>query len=190
VPNLSFVTDRLATGGDLPAERGAAAADLAAWGELGITHVIDARVEYSDAALVAELAPDLTYFHHGIDDAGQRIPDAWFDQGAAYATQALAVPGARLLVHCHMGVNRGPSLAFAALLSLGWGPVEAIDAIRTARPIAAVGYAEDALAWHHRRTGVTGRRRHADRQALAAWRAAHPLDVVRIIRQIRHANAS
>ncbi len=55
-----------------------------------------------------------------------------------------------MLVHCHMGINRGPSMAYACLLVLGWDPIEAMTAIRTARPIAAIGYAEDALDWHHR----------------------------------------
>jgi hypothetical protein len=84
-----------------------------------------------------------------------------------------------------MGINRGPSAGYAVLLGLGWDPVEAIEAIRRARPIANVWYAEDALGWHHRRTCASTGRRREERAALAAWRSVNPLDVVRIIREVR-----
>ena len=109
------------------------------------------------------------------------MPDAWFDRGVAFALDALARPGTKVLSHCHMGINRGPSLAYAVLLALGTDPVEALDALRRARPIANAWYAEDALDWWHRRSGAPETVRHSDRRRVAAWRAAHPLDVVRII---------
>jgi len=136
MPNLDFITDRLATGGDLPAPIEGALRDLQAWQDLGITHVVDNRLEYSDAEFVAEWAPDITYLHNGVDDAGQQMPDEWFDQGVDFVLDALAQPDTRVLVHCHMGINRGPSLAYASLLALGTDPVEAIDMVRSARPIA------------------------------------------------------
>ena len=89
-----------------------------------------------------------------------------------------------------MGINRGPSLAYAVLLAQGWDPIDALDAIRTARPIAAMGYAEDALAWHHRRTGASDFTRAADRRRLRAWRAADTLDVAATIRGIRAAEGT
>ena len=58
-------------------------------------------------------------------------------------------------MHCHSGINRGPSAAFAVLLSIGWDPVEAIELIRTQHPIATVSYAENALDWWHRSSGIT-----------------------------------
>jgi hypothetical protein len=84
-----------------------------------------------------------------------------------------------------MGTNRGPSAGFAVLLGRGWDPVEAIDAIRRARPVANVWYAEDALGWHHRRGRTSPERRRDERSAMAAWRRVNPLDVVRIIREVR-----
>ena len=185
--DFDFATDRVATGADLPFDDTAAADRLVAWTAAGITHVIDNRVEANDEAFVAHLAPEVAYLHNPADDAGQRMPDAWFDRGVAFALDALAQPGAKVLSHCHMGINRGPSLAYAILLALGTDPVDALDALRSARPIANCWYAEDALDWWHRRTGAPDTVRHSDRRRLAAWRAAHPLDVVRIIADRRRA---
>jgi dual specificity phosphatase 3 len=188
--NLDFVTDRLATGGDLPEDTDAALAVIDQWRQLGITHVVDTRFERTDEDFVAQHAPEIHYMHLGVDDAGQRMPNRWFDQGTTFVAGALAQPDAKVLVHCHMGINRGPSLTYAALLDAGWDPIDAITVIRAARPIAAVGYAEDALDWHHHRTGTAPATRAADRERLRAWRDANWLDVHRIIRSIRAAEAS
>jgi len=188
--NLDFITPCLATGGDLPYDDQAALEALEQWQQLGITHVIDNRLEWSDEGFVADLAPNICYLHNGVDDGGQRMADRWFDTGTEFATAALADPGSKVLVHCHMGINRGPSLAYAILLATGWDPIEAIDAIRTARPIAGLGYAGDALDWHHRRSDTPTARRRSDRVDLAKWRTANRIDVVRIIRRIRAAEAS
>jgi len=187
--NLQFITDQIATGGDLPWLPHEAEAALAEWQALGITHIVDNRLEHSDEQLVADLAPEMAYLHNGVDDAGGRQPDEWFDQGVAFIRDAIQDPAAKVLVHCHMGINRGPSLAYAALLDLGFDPIEAIAAIRTARPIAGVGYAQDALNWHHRRTLAPVERRADDRRRLDQWLSDNYLDVVRIIRDIRHTDA-
>jgi hypothetical protein len=176
--NLHFVTPTLAVGGDL--EPRLAADQLADIDALGITHIIDCRIEWSDELFVARQAPHLGYLHHGMDDAGQDVPGAWFD--AAMAWIAAAGPDAVVLTHCHMGINRGPSLAFAVLLHRGWDPIEAIAAIRAARPIANVWYAADALTWHHGRSGTDPA---DDLRRLDDWRDANPLDVTRIIRSVR-----
>jgi dual specificity phosphatase 3 len=59
-----------------------------------------------------------------------------------------------------------------------------------ARPIAAIGYAEDALDWFHRTYDVSRSRRLDDRRRLDAWREANWIDVVRIIREIRATEAA
>jgi hypothetical protein len=185
--DFDFAADRVATGADLPFDDTDAVERLAGWVAAGITHVIDNRIEANDASFVAAHAPGLACLHNPADDAGQRMPDAWFDRGVAFALDALAQPGAKVLSHCHMGINRGPSLAYAILLALGTDPVHALDALRRARPIANAWYAEDALDWWHRRNDTPETVRHADRRRVAAWRAAHPLDVVRIIADRRRA---
>ena len=189
-PNLDFVTPQLATGGDLPQIWEDLVPALQTWQDRGITHVIDNREEWSDEDVVARLAPDVRYFYNGVDDAGYGQPDRWFDDGVAWAREALADPDAKVLIHCHMGINRGPSLAYAVLLDHGYDAVEAIDAIRTARPIAGVLYAEDALDWFHRRNDIDPARRADDRRRLAEWRENNWIDVVRIIRSIRQAEAT
>lgn len=187
---FDFVTDRLATGGDLHWREDLALADLDAVVAAGVTHIIDCRMEWSDEEFVAAHAPQIRYLHAGVDDAGGRQPDWFFDRAVAFALDALADPDAKVLAHCHMGINRGPSMAFAILLALGSDPIDALDAIRAARPIAAAGYAEDALDWYHRRSGTPELVRARDRRRLSAWRAADTLDVAATIRGIRAAEGT
>lgn len=183
--NLDFIIPQLATGGDLPQNQHDAVGVLQKWRSLGITHVVDNRFEWNDENLVAEHCPEIHYLHHGVDDAGQQMPDWWFDIGTQWVRGALQDPQAKVLVHCHMGINRGPSMAYACLLMLGHDPIEAMTMIRSTRPIAAIGYAENALDWHHRTSGASRREQQAERERLEAWREANWIDVVRIIRQIR-----
>jgi dual specificity phosphatase 3 len=179
--NITQLTPTLWTGGDLPEDEEVAADHIQDWLDAGITTVIDCRWEWSDEDVVAAVAPLIRYVYAGVDDAGQRIPAAWFD----HIVEAANTDGESVLVHCHMGVNRGPSAAYAILLSRGLDPVEAVDLIRARRPIAAVGYAEDALRWWHRRNGATLTEQRLDRDHLARWRREHPHDTIRIIRAIR-----
>lgn len=180
--NLDFITPRIATGGSLVEDEGDAVAQLFAWRELGITHIVDNRLEWSDETLVSSAVPDITYLHIGVDDDGQRKPDVWFDAGAAFVREALARQDTKVHVHCYMGINRGPSMAYALLLDEGWDPIEAIATIRQARPIAGMGYAEDALDWHHRRTSAPEPQRGEERRRLAEWREANAVDFERLLR--------
>lgn len=183
--NAVFVTPRLLVGGDLDHDDETAEAQLAELVEAGLTHLVDARVEADDREFVARRAPQVDYLWHGMDDAGQRVPASWFEAAVEWVLEALADPDAVVLTHCHMGINRGPSLGYAVLLAQGLDPVAAIAAIREVRPIAAVAYAEDALRWHHHRSATPAAERRHDRARLRAWRRDHPLDVVRIIARQR-----
>jgi dual specificity phosphatase 3 len=185
--NISRVAGRIWTGGDLPSHLGGAAmlADLAEYQRVGITHILDNRIECSDEAFVEAHAPKMDYFWNGQDDAGQAMPDEWFWDGVDFALEALKDPDAQVLAHCHMGINRGPSMAFAILLATGMEPVAALDSIRRSRPIAAVSYADDALDWWHRMTGAPASVAKLQRSEVATWHRRNPIDVVRIIRTIR-----
>lgn len=94
------------------------------------------------------------------DDGSPRDP-RWFEATTAAATRSDSV-----LVHYHMGVARGPSVAFAILLSRGWPEIEALEAVMFGRPIASVAYAADALRWwvgpglDESRVGALEARRH------------------------------
>jgi hypothetical protein len=99
------------------------------------------------------------YLQHRVADAGQRIGPDWFEDLAVWVSAALDDPDAKVLVHCHMGVNRAPSAVLALLLSQGVGLRPALDAIRKVRPVAVIDYARSALDWHLARTGADARMR-------------------------------
>lgn len=180
--NASFVTPYLAVGGDLDTMRDdVAVGQLDELSDAGITHVIDVRVEWSDEEWVRERNAGVEYLHLGIDDAGQRVPDEWFEEGVAFAGDAIESGGV-VLTHCHMGVNRGPSMGFAILLSLGWSAFEALDAIHAARPIAFIAYAEDALRWHH---GDDTKALEQDLRTLEQWREENDRDLGWVARAMR-----
>lgn len=176
VANADFVTEQLAVGGDLDIQD----VDLACQQALdildaGVTHVLDVRQECDEP--MWEEFPEIHYRWAGIDDAGQRVPASWFDDITSWAVAAIEQGGV-VLAHCHMGINRGPSAGYAILLTLGWDPVEAIAAIRKARAVANVWYAEDALRWYYADDEVALKREIG---RVRRWRKANPLDVVRII---------
>jgi len=178
---------RLVLSGDLDSHRPTAQLQIAEWIAAGITHIIDVRDEWSDQALVAEIAPHLQYIHLGVDDAGQPMEDEWFEAGVTAALEALRDPDSRVLVHCHMGVNRGPSMGFAILLALGFSTRRALKAIVDARPIAAILYATDALNWWHRRDGISPSLAHLDLIALDEWERHERPDARWVINRIRQA---
>jgi hypothetical protein len=191
VANISYVAGRIWTGGDLPIHLGEAAmlTELAAIQNAGITHILDNRIECSDESYVKAHAPQMDYFWNGQDDAGQVMPGEWFYDGVAFALEALSDPHTQVLAHCHMGINRGPSMTFAILLATGMKPVAALSAIRLARPIAAISYGEDALDWWHRMTATPASVAKRQRAEIATWYRRNPLDVVRIIRTMRSQEA-
>lgn len=187
-PNIDFVTEHIAIGGDLDTNRPRVAeSQLAGLIEAGITHIVDCRGEYSDARFVAERAPWIEYLHNGTHDDGGHQPDVFFDRGVNFARDALARPGTRVLLHCHMGINRGPSMGFAVLLDQGHDPIGALDAIRQARPIAATSYARDALLHHLANCDASAREISSELARLDAWEADNRIDVPRIIREVRSA---
>lgn len=183
--NADFVTDRIAVGGDLSPNFRRARAQLDELVAAGITHIADLRSEWTDEALVAEWAPQLAYLHHPVADAGQVIDAEWFSGLVEWATAALADPDARLLVHCHMGVNRAPSAALALLLAQGMDLRSSLDAIRARRPVAIIDYARSALDWHLAASGANAKARRNARRRLGRWRGANQLDMVTVIRAIR-----
>ena len=152
---------------------------LQEWQALGVTHIIDVRIEADDRSFVARHAPDMGYTWIGVDDDGGRQPDEWFERGVTAAIEALERTDGFVLVHCHMGVNRGPSMGYAIKLALGADPIEALDDIRAGRPIAAILYAEDALDWWGRHTAT-----EVPMDALEAWFDEKQVDVGWIVHRI------
>jgi dual specificity phosphatase 3 len=183
--NVSAVTDGLWVGGDLEVSNPQLAlAQLVELDEAGVTDIVDLRLEWNDEHWVTKAKPHLRYRWLGVDDAGQQMPDEWFATGTSYVLAAMAREG-RVLVNCHMGINRGPSMGYAVLLALGWDPIEALDRIRGQRPIAHVGYAEDALDWWLRKNGASNTERTKGRRRIREWRRNNHLDVGSVIRKLR-----
>lgn len=181
---------RLALSGDLPDRPAERAAHLQRWADSGITHIIDVRLEWTDEKVVGELQPQIRYHWLGVDDDGGELPDEWFDSGVDAALEALGDPTAKVMVHCHMGINRGPSMGLAILLAMGWNPVEAVEAIRDARPIAGLLYADQALDWWQRHNNVEPRIADQQWTQLDDWMREHPIDVDWVISRIHRAAAA
>lgn len=188
---LCWPIERVALSGDLPTERpGAAIAQLNEWVAAGVTDIIDVRGECTDQKFVARHAPDIAYHWLGTDDAGGGQPDEWFASGVAAATEALRHPDRKVVAHCHMGVNRGPSMGLAILIAHGYDPIEALDKIRVSRPIAGIIYAENAVAWWHRTQGTPETLAYAQRKRVREWLRDESVDASWIISRIRRAEAS
>src|SRR5699024_3719960 len=78
--NASTLTDHLWIGGDLETlDSTLADSQLNELVEAGVTDIIDVRLERNDAELVAGRHPELGYLWLGVDDAGQQMPDEWFE---------------------------------------------------------------------------------------------------------------
>lgn len=172
-------------GGDLETKRPSlAAVQLAELESLGVTHIVDCRIEWNDVDWVTEASPRMRYEWLGVDDAGQRMPDEWFARGTSFVRTSMAAGGV-VLAHCHMGINRGPSMGFAVMLELGWDPIEALDRIRVRRSIAHIAYAEDAYDWWCVQNGVSEVDRKRGHGSIRQWRRDNHLDVAHVIRMVR-----
>jgi dual specificity phosphatase 3 len=134
--DVSWINGRLATGAALSGP-----ADVDEIAAAGVTHVIDCRIEFDDTALLAGRCAVLWI---GVPDDGQPKPVDWFAKGIAFALDALSHPHAKVYTHCAAGVNRGPSMTYAILRSLGWTAQFSEATIRAARPQVGLAYRADA----------------------------------------------
>lgn len=182
---LCELNDWLVVSGDLHHNRDVAAKQLVEWRDAGITDIMDLRLEWSDERTVAELMPDTFNYHHlPTDDAGQKQQDAWFNEALKIARE-VRERGGKMLVHCHMGVNRAPSLAFRMMLDVNWDPFFAIDHIRKHRPIAGIAYAEDAVLHWGKMKGLPADKCKQIAQQVDRYLWDQGIDLGTIIRAIR-----
>lgn len=119
--------------------------------DTGITVIIDMMIENDPVETEAFWkARGIRYIHLGTtDEAGHQIPARIFED--AWVTYDRMGRAGKTLVHCYMGVNRGPSVAFALLVADGMAPEKAFDLIRAQRPQAGLYYAVDGLKWLYTR---------------------------------------
>lgn len=146
------VNDWLLVGGDLDLARDLTGQDyattIAQYRDRGVTHVLDVRSEWEDRAeWMAEGLADENYCHVPIIDRWGHVPaEGWFEAVEAFVHRfwMVSVEGDLLLTNCHMGINRAPSTAMLALLTVDplMHPLDAFLRIRKARPAAGLVYAE------------------------------------------------
>lgn len=186
IANIAKLTDRLWVGGDLDHRApGGALSELKGWLDVGVTDILDLRAEWSDEDLVKSAAAEVRYHHLGATDRGLPQDDAWFSEGVDVARSSWDRRGT-LLVHCHLGVNRAPSMAMAILATAhGWDPIDSLQHTRRCRSVAHAAYAEDALDWWLREKLEPPASKRAYRSRLANWRHAYPLDGDRIVEKMR-----
>ena len=180
---VCWVTEQLAVSGDLPAARDRALLQLSTWEDEGITDVIDVRGECDDTRFI-ESNSSIRSHWFGVDDNGGRRDDRWFQALVQVGQRLLSDPDRRVLVHCHMGVNRGPSALYAILLAAGWDHLEALRAIRDARPIAGIIYAGDAARWHGQQQGLDKDKVATIVDEVENWLTRNALDIPYVIRSI------
>ena len=184
------VSESLAVSGDLPANRVQALEQLRLWEAAGITDVFDMREEANDTEFICKNSTiDGQWF--GVDDNGGKRDDAWFQilcEAARIILNDTTRPR-RILVHCHMGVNRGPSALFAIMLATGWESLNALRAIRDARPISGIIYASDAINWWAREQGHDSDVVTDMVHEVEAWLDRNPLDLYYVIRSIGNRRA-
>ena len=139
--DFDFVTPRLATGAAITS-----IADVDALIAAGVTHVIDCRAEFDDAPLLTA-NPTILYLWNGVPDDGNPATHgvAWFGKSLQFALPTIAHPGSKVYCHCAAGVNRGPSTAFAIMLACGFTSINAVAIIKAARPVAGIGYQNEAF---------------------------------------------
>lgn len=139
------------TGGAISSE-----ADVETLVAMGITADIDCRLEYDDQSVIDEYAekpnakdaleahPKIAYLYNGVADDKQPKPAAWFQRSWEFAEPILKSGGV-VLAHCAAGVNRGPSTCYFLMRAyLGMSGDEAYSLIVHLRPVAEVGYRQDA----------------------------------------------
>jgi dual specificity phosphatase 3 len=190
---VGWVTNRIAIGSDLGFTEDDMKPRLQALVDAGITHIIDARIEWDDEDFVLEHAPGIEYIHLPANDFGGSQKPDWYRRGTEAVKQAFKDnPNAKVYIHCHMGVNRGPSMAFATLLTQGFDPVWAIERIREVRPIAYVWYAKDALRWYQKAVSTQDLdiKKAIYRGFNAWWKVNGDNGVAEAIRRIRASEGS
>ena len=181
---LCRVTDWLYVSGDLSPQPTQRDQQVKEWRHAGITDVVDVREEWTDESFLRDTAPTIRYWHLGTHDNGGAQDREWFLAGLAPLEIARKEGGA-LLVHCHMGINRGPSMAFFYLLREGWPPEQALEVLRDARPIAAMSYANDAAHANSHLGRHDPESAHQQQMVIDEWFRDHHIDVARLIRLLR-----
>lgn len=182
---VCWVNSELAVSGDLSHNRVEAFEQLKRWESEGITDVFDMRGEADDTEFIHSNSDQITSHWFGVDDNGTTRSNAWFEAFVERAYEILQEPGRKILVHCHMGVNRGPSALYAIMIATGWDHLEALRRIRDVRPIAGIIYACDAVRWFaSEELQLCSHEVVRMESEVADWLQRNDLDIAYVIRSI------
>ena len=129
--NFDWVDEWLAVGGSFPME----AAEQLARRE-GIGAVVDLRVERCDDEAVLRVH-GVEFLHLPTKDCCAVAP-RMLDDGVTWARGHLDA-GRRVLIHCEHGIGRSALLGLCTLVAGGVAPLDAMNRLKTARPVAAPG---------------------------------------------------
>jgi protein-tyrosine phosphatase len=126
-PDLDFITDNLAVGGELRSVH-----QVRALPGLGITAVVDMRSEALDN--VAELARLGIHFLHVPTQDWRPSTQQDLETGSNWVLNELRTGTAgKVLIHCQHGMGRSVIMAAAVLLKLGYQWQEALRLIKSKR---------------------------------------------------------
>jgi protein-tyrosine phosphatase len=126
--NFSQITDCLFIG-DTPRPE-----DYDLLRELGIRLVINMRLERRPAVDLHQPPLDFPWLPT-VDTPGLVIPIRFLIRGVRAALETIET-GGKVYAHCQKGRHRGVAMGASILIALGYDPDEAIELIKTQRPIA------------------------------------------------------
>lgn len=159
--DLNWLTESVAVGADL--DVGTMRGSCLEAAELGITHVVDARGELDYLTRKhcrnAWKRVGISHYHVPASDSIGVQRDSFFHTAIGVGHLAKRT-GGKVFYHCHMGINRGPSYALAALISVyKMEPKAAFDLIKKSRNIAYAAQAVEVVDYHCRMNGIHGKRK-------------------------------
>lgn len=135
--DLNWVNNRIAVGAAISQE------DVPGIIGLGINVIIDVTDAGDDTPLFSNF-PGAHILWNPTPDDGQPKSVEWFKTSLDFALPLFIISNNKLYFHCSAGINRGPSVCYCFLRSLGFSPEDAESMIRKVRPQVEIAYKNDA----------------------------------------------
>lgn len=154
-----IVKGRLYVGGD-PCYTGNITDDVAFLNE-NVDVVIDCRAAGEKAGgwhLLRDLKVPVVHANMYDDGGNSNDPQDFIRAAQAISRLGIKPGKGRYFVHCHMGINRGPSMAMYLLMIGACGPQKSAQGafmlLRSQRPGVGIAYAKEAVTAALRTNGV------------------------------------